>query len=53
MTKTVRPDLKQLLTGLMPEVLLGNTHLAIAKGLRDANPVVLGTAGVFFGLHPS
>ena len=45
-----RPDLKQLLNGLMREVLLGNTHLAIANGLREADPVVIGTAGVFFGL---
>ncbi len=50
MAKTLRPDVKQLLNGLMREVLLGNTHLAIVNGLREADPVVLGTAGVFFGL---
>ena len=50
MTKTLRPDVKQLLNGLMREILIGNTHLAIANGLRDADPVVLDTAGVFFGL---
>jgi AbiU2 len=50
MTKTLRPDVKQLLNALMREVLLGNTHLSIANGLRDADPVVLDTAGVFFGL---
>ena len=42
--------MKQLLNALMREVLLGNTHLAIVNGLREADPVVLDTAGVFFGL---
>ncbi len=50
MTKALRPDVKQLLNALMREVLLGNTHLSIANGLREADPVVLDTAGVFFGL---
>jgi len=50
MTKPLRPDVKQLLNALMREVLLGNTHLSIANGLREADPVVLDTAGVFFGL---
>jgi len=50
MPKILRPDLKQLLNALMTEVLLGNTHLSIANGLREADPVVLDTAGVFFGL---
>ena len=50
MAKTLRPDVKQLLNALMREVLLGNTHLSIANGLREADPVVLDTAGVFFGL---
>ena len=50
MRKTLRPDVKQLLNALMREVLLGNTHLSIANGLRDADPGVLDIAGVFFGL---
>lgn len=50
MVKTLRPDLKQLLNALLREVLLGNTHLSIATGLREADPAVLDTAGVFFGL---
>ncbi len=50
MAKSLRPAVKQLLNGLMREVLLGNTHSAIVNGLREADPVVLDTAGVFFGL---
>lgn len=50
MARTLMPDVKQLLKALVNEAILGNTHLAIVNGLKDADPVVLGTASVFFGL---
>jgi hypothetical protein len=50
MARTFRPDLKLLLRALANEVINGTAHLRIVTGLRDADPVVLGTASYFFGL---
>lgn len=50
MTKRLKSDMKVLIRALVNEVIMGTTHLAIVNGLNEADPVVLGTASVFFGL---
>jgi hypothetical protein len=50
MAGTPSPSLKETLTRLKNEVILGNAYSELAKGLRDADPVVLQSAGTFFGL---
>jgi hypothetical protein len=44
------PSLKETLTRLKNEVILGNAYTELAKGLRAADPVVFRSAGTFFGL---
>ncbi len=50
MAGNASPSLKETLTRLKNEVILGNSYTDLAKGLRDADPVVLQSAGTFFGL---
>ena len=54
MGKKPRPltkvDLKQVLVALSGQILKGRTYLQLAKGLREADPVILNTAPTFFGL---
>ena len=42
--------LKQIFVALEQQILFGKTHLAISKGLTDAEPKVYGAAPTFFGL---
>jgi AbiU2 len=44
------PTIDQMLDSLKKEVLAGRASLRIARGLREADPVVLQTAPTFFGL---
>ena len=44
------PTLKQILDALKKQVLVGRTYLDSAKGLLNADPVLLQTAQTFFGL---
>lgn len=46
----VKPTVGEILTSLKHEVVFGKAYLGIAKGLGEADSVVLGTAGTFFGL---
>ena len=41
---------KQVLDALKRQVLFGRTYLELAKGLRQADPVILGVAPTFFGM---
>ena len=45
-----KPAISEILTSLKHEVVFGKTYLTIAKGVGEADPVVLGTARTFFGL---
>jgi hypothetical protein len=45
-----KPTISQILTSLKHEVVFGKAYLTIAKGLGEADPVVLGTGRTFFGL---
>jgi hypothetical protein len=45
-----KPTIDQILNSLTNEVLLGRAYLAIANGLKDADPVVLKCSPTFFGL---
>jgi hypothetical protein len=42
--------IKQVLDALKRQILFGRTYLTLAKGLREADPVILGTAPTFFGM---
>lgn len=44
------PNLEQLLMALTREVVVGRTHLEIAKRIRETDPAVMATALTFFGL---
>ena len=45
-----KPTLKQILDALKNQVLVGKSYLALAKGLLQADPVILQAAPTFFGL---
>ena len=45
-----KPTLKQILDALKNQVLVGKSYLDLAKGLLQADPVILQTAPTFFGL---
>lgn len=45
-----KPTLKQILDVLKRQVLVGRSHLDLANGLLQADPVILQTAPTFFGL---
>jgi AbiU2 len=45
-----KPTFKQVLDALKGQVLAGKSHLGIAKGLVNADPVLLDGARTFFGL---
>jgi hypothetical protein len=47
---TNNPTISEVLNSLKHEVVFGKGYLCIAKGLGEADPVVLGTANTFFGL---
>ena len=49
MGKTM-PTISEILISLKHEVVFGKAYLNIAKGLGEADPVVLATAQTFFGL---
>jgi hypothetical protein len=44
------PTLKQILDALKKQVLVGRTYLDTARGLLNADPVLLQTAPTFFGM---
>jgi hypothetical protein len=44
------PSLKQILDALKNQVLVGKTYLDTARGLLNADPVLLQTAPTFFGM---
>jgi hypothetical protein len=44
------PTLKQILDALKKQVLVGKTYLDTARGLLNADPVLLQTAPTFFGM---
>jgi hypothetical protein len=44
------PTLKQILDALKKQVLVGKTYLDTAKGLLEADPVLVQTAPTFFGM---
>lgn len=44
------PTFKQIVDALKNQVLIGHSYLAVAKGLLEADPVILQTAPTFFGL---
>ena len=44
------PTLKQILDALKKQVLVGRTYLDIARGLLNADPVLLQAAPTFFGM---
>lgn len=46
----VKPTLKQVLDALKNQVLVGKSYLELAKGLLQADAVILQTAPTFFGL---
>jgi hypothetical protein len=46
----IKPTISEILTSLKHEVVFGKAYLRIAKGLGEADPVVLHTASTFFGL---
>jgi hypothetical protein len=45
-----KPTLKQILDTLKRQVLVGTSYLNVAKGLLQADPVILQVAPTFFGL---
>lgn len=45
-----KPTLKQTLDALKNQVLVGKSYLDVAKGLLQADPVIIQTAPTFFGL---
>ena len=45
-----KPTLKQILDALKNQVLVGKSYLDLAKGLLQADPVILQAAPTFFGL---
>jgi hypothetical protein len=45
-----KPTLKQILDALIQQVLVGKSYLGVAKGLLNADPVLLDGARTFFGL---
>jgi AbiU2 len=45
-----KPTIGEILTSLKHEVVVGKAYLGIAKGLGEADPVVLGASRTFFGL---
>lgn len=45
-----KPTLKQILEALKNQVLVGQSYVDVAKGLLQADPVILQTAPTFFGL---
>ena len=45
-----RPTIEQVLNALERQILFGKTYLGISQGLLHAEPVVYGTASIFFGL---
>lgn len=45
-----KPTLKQILDAQIRQLLFGKSHLRVAKGLLDADPVILMSAPTFFGL---
>jgi AbiU2 len=45
-----KPNLKKVLDALKNQVLVGKSYLRVAKGLLQADPVILQTAPTFFGL---
>jgi hypothetical protein len=45
-----KPTFKQILDALKRQVLSGKSYMAVAKGLQQADPVILQTAPTFFGL---
>ena len=45
-----KPTLQQILDALKRQILVGKSYLEIAKGLQQADPVILQTAPTFFGL---
>jgi AbiU2 len=45
-----KPTLKQILEALKTQVLVGKFYLGLAQGLVRADPVILQTAPIFFGL---
>ena len=45
-----KPTLKQILDALKNQVLVGKSYLELAKGLLNADPVILQSAPTFFGL---
>jgi hypothetical protein len=45
-----KPTLKQIFDAQISQVLVGKTYLSIAKGLLDADPVILQDAWTFFAI---
>jgi hypothetical protein len=45
-----KPSLEQMLTALTNQLLAGKSYLTIANGLTSADPVILATGKLFFGL---
>jgi hypothetical protein len=45
-----KPTFKQILDALKRQVLFGKSYMGIAKGLSQADPVIIQTASTFFGL---
>jgi hypothetical protein len=50
MGKPSKPTIEEILASLQNEVILGKAYVAIAKGLKTADPVVMQTAQTFFSL---
>ena len=45
-----QPTFKQILDALKRQVLFGKSYMGVAKGLSQADPVIMQTASTFFGL---
>ena len=44
------PTIEQIISNLMSQVVVGQAHLVVAKGLADSDPVGLAAAKVFFAM---
>jgi hypothetical protein len=44
------PTTEQIISTLMYQLVVGQAHLAVVKGLANSDPVVLNSATVFFGM---
>src|SRR5580704_4437236 len=47
---STRATIEQIIEALMYQVVVGKAHLAVAAGLADSDPVILGMAKTFFAM---